>query len=63
MAEIVNLRMARKARARAAGKAQAAENRALHGQTKAERKATKADMARITRTVEGARRDDDERAD
>ncbi|MCJ2179260.1 DUF4169 family protein [Novosphingobium sp. 2580] len=57
MAEIVNLRMARKARARAADKMQAAENRALHGQTKAERKATEADVTRITRTVEGAKRD------
>ncbi|MEJ2409308.1 MAG: DUF4169 family protein [Novosphingobium sp.] len=57
MAEIVNLRLARKARARGAGKAQAAENRALHGRTKAERKAAEADAARIIRSVEGARRD------
>ena len=57
MAEIVNLRMARKAKARAADKAQAAESRAQHGQTKAERKATEADVTRIARAVEGAKRD------
>lgn len=57
MAEIVNLRMARKAKARAADKTQAAENRALHGQTQSERKASEADVARLTRAVEGAKRD------
>ncbi|MBM3588116.1 MAG: DUF4169 family protein [Alphaproteobacteria bacterium] len=37
MAEIVNLKRARKAKARDAAAANAAENRATHGQTKAER--------------------------
>lgn len=59
MAEIVNLRMARKARARAAGQAQADASRARHGQTLAERQATGAEIARIARTVDGARRDRD----
>lgn len=60
MAEIVNLRMARKTRARAAEKAQADANRARHGQTKAERSTTQAEIARIERTVDGARRETDE---
>lgn len=58
MAEIVNLRMARKARARNEDKARADANRAQHGRTKAERKATQAEIARIDRTVEGARREE-----
>jgi hypothetical protein len=37
MAEIVNLRLARKARARTEAEGKAAANRAAHGQTKAER--------------------------
>jgi len=59
MAEIVNLRMARKARARASDKAQADANRARHGQSKAERAATESELARIERTVDGARREKD----
>lgn len=58
MAEIINLRMARKAKARAAGKVQADANRARHGRTKAEREATEAEIARLNRTVDGARRED-----
>lgn len=60
MAEIVNLRMARKARDRAADAAQAQASRARHGRTKAERLATQAEIARIDRTVEGARREREE---
>jgi hypothetical protein len=56
MAEIINLRMARKARARDADKHQADANRARHGRTKAERGAAEAEAVRLTRTVEGARR-------
>ncbi|HEX7930727.1 MAG TPA: DUF4169 family protein [Sphingomicrobium sp.] len=58
MAEIVNLRMARKARARSADKAEAAANRAQHGRTKAEKSATQAEVARIERALDGARRED-----
>ncbi len=56
MAEIINLRMARKARARDADKHQADESRARHGRTKAERGAAEAEAVRLTRTVEGAKR-------
>ncbi|MFT4057498.1 MAG: DUF4169 family protein [Novosphingobium sp.] len=58
MAEIINLRMARKAKARATGKAEAAANRAQHGRTKGEKSATQAEIARIDRNLDGARRED-----
>ncbi|GGN40023.1 hypothetical protein GCM10011349_00590 [Novosphingobium indicum] len=58
MADIVNLRMARKAKARDADKAQAQANRALHGRTREERKASDAEIARIARNVDGAKRED-----
>ncbi|WP_082010670.1 DUF4169 family protein [Novosphingobium malaysiense] len=58
MADIVNLRMARKAKARAADKAEARANRALHGRTREERKTSEAEIARIARTVDGAKRED-----
>ena len=49
MAEIINLRMARKAKARAGAEKQAGENRAKFGQTKAEKQARKAEDARATK--------------
>lgn len=58
MGEIINLRMARKAKARAADKAEAQANRAKHGRSKAERQATEAEIIRFTRTIEGAKRED-----
>lgn len=54
MAEIVNLRRVKKARARQQAGTEAAENRARHGRTKAERVAIKAETARQTRTLDGA---------
>ncbi|WP_404479879.1 DUF4169 family protein [Novosphingobium sp. BL-52-GroH] len=59
MAEIINLRMARKTRARTADKAQAEQNRAKHGRTKGERLVTAAEVARIDRVLDGARRERD----
>ena len=55
MAEIVNLRLARKARGRAAAKVQAQSNRALHGRTRAEREQIRSETARIGAIVDGAR--------
>ncbi len=46
MAEIINLRIARKAKARTEAGRQAEENRAKFGQTKAEKKTRKAEEAR-----------------
>lgn len=58
MADIVNLRMARKAKVRAANQAQAQANRAQHGRTRAERNAIEAEIGRLDRALDGARRED-----
>lgn len=55
MAEIINLRMARKARDRRAAEAHAAGNRAKHGQTGGEKAARALDEARQARMLDGAK--------
>jgi hypothetical protein len=57
MAEIVNLRLARKARRRAEAAGTAAQNRALHGRSKGERARDAVEAERLARTLDGARRD------
>jgi len=57
MAEIINLRRARKARERAASEAEAAANRLSHGRSKAEKQATRAERERLERSLDGAKRD------
>ena len=57
MAEIVNLRLARKAKTRAAKEANAAANRAAFGRSKAEKSAVKIDAARAASLLDGAKRD------
>lgn len=57
MAEIVNLRLARKARQRAEAGRQAAANRAQHGETKGEKARRRQEADRLARTVDGARRE------
>ncbi|WP_225205971.1 DUF4169 family protein [Novosphingobium huizhouense] len=57
MAEIVNLRTARKARQRADAAAQAAGNRAKFGRTAAEKARDGAEAARAARLLDGARRE------
>lgn len=59
MAEIVNLRQARKARQRAQSAAQADANRARHRLSKAERRLVQDEAERTARTLDGARREDD----
>lgn len=55
MAEVVNLRQARKHNQRAA-KAKAAEaNRALHGESKAAKTARRAEAHRFSRLLDGAK--------
>lgn len=63
MAEIVNLRMARKRKARDARERQAQENRQLHGLTKTEREVARLVREREDTHLEGHRREggDDER--
>ncbi|MDT0507633.1 DUF4169 family protein [Novosphingobium sp. MMS21-SN21R] len=58
MAEIVNLRMARKAKARAEQQAEAQANRAKFGRTKAEKTRNRLDAERSARLLDGARRDE-----
>lgn len=57
MAEIVNLRRAKKAKARAEADAQAAENRVLFGRTKAEKQRTEIERERAARGIEGHKRE------
>ena len=55
MADIINLRRARKVRTRAAEDAQAAENRTRFGRSKAERKMAEAEAEIAQERVEGHR--------
>ena len=57
MADIVNLRRARKAKARAEKDKTAAANRAAHGRTKAERDGVDLARARDAAALDGARRE------
>jgi len=59
MAEIINLRRARKARLRTEAEAQAAANRARHGESKAAKTVRRLDNARAARLLDGARREPD----
>lgn len=58
MAELINLNKARKAKTRAAGKAEAAENRVKFGQTKGQKAVRKLDAERARRELDGRKRDD-----
>lgn len=60
MAEIVNLRLARKARARSVAERAAEANRARFGRGKAEKQRQQLDSERATRQLDGARREDSE---
>ena len=60
MGEIINLRQARKARAKADKEAKAAENRIAFGRTKAERQKAEAQEKLGERRHEGHRLDRDE---
>jgi len=60
MAEIVNLRRARKQRARQDAEAQAEQNRITFGRTKAERTQTDAARDKSTRRLDGHRLSDDD---
>lgn len=56
MAEIVNLRQVRKAKARADKERAAAENRALHGRSKAERERQRLTERQAAGFLDGHRR-------
>ena len=57
MADIINLRRARKVRDRAARGAAAAENRRAFGRSKAETELTEAAAAQAARRLDGHKRD------
>ncbi|MGD9739351.1 MAG: DUF4169 family protein [Bauldia sp.] len=58
MAEIVNLRRARKDKARAEKERKAEANRVAFGRTKAEKAASEAEKAAVSRRLDGHRRDE-----
>jgi hypothetical protein len=58
MADIINLRQARKARARSGAEAKAAANRARFGRTAQEKLADEAEVRRADRLLDGVKRDD-----
>jgi hypothetical protein len=62
MAEIINLRAARKARTRADAAVTADANRAMFGRTKAEKQRDAAETARRAKLLDGARRDETDTA-
>jgi len=57
VAEVVNLRLARKAKRRAEGEAISTANRAKFGATKAERAQVAAETERRERTLDAAKRE------
>ena len=57
MTDVVNLRMARKQKARAKKEQVAAENRAVHGRTKAEKQRDRLEAERAAGHVDGHRLD------
>jgi hypothetical protein len=58
MGEIVNLRRARRQRARDTAAEAAAANRARHGRTRAERDAERLEQERARRALDGARQEE-----
>lgn len=62
MGDVVNLNRFRKARDKAAEKAQARANRVLHGRTKGEKASELTEAERADRALDGARIEDDEPA-
>ena len=58
MADIINLKRARKAKKRATAEAEAAANRAAHGRSKVERKLTQTEQDAAKRKLDGHKRHD-----
>jgi hypothetical protein len=59
MAEIINLRQARKQKARAEKEARADQNRIAFGRTKADKELTKAEREMARRRLDSHKRDDE----
>ena len=60
MADIINLRQARKARARSDAEARATANRARFGRTAQEKQASEAEARRADTLLDGAKREGDD---
>lgn len=60
MAEVINLKQQRKAKARTEKEKKASENRVKFGQTKAEKNKKKIESKRDEKLLEGHKRDKDE---
>jgi ApbE superfamily uncharacterized protein (UPF0280 family) len=60
MADIINLRTARKARARADAAAKADANRVAFGRSKEEKRQVKMETARREKALDGAKREGDQ---
>jgi len=60
MTEVINLRQKRKAKARTEKDKKAAENRRIHGRTKAEKQQEKQEAERMSRHLDGHKRETDE---
>ncbi len=63
MADIINLRQARKAKARAEKEKTADANRLAFGRTKAEKQVTKLEKSRVDKALEAHKRGDTEDGD
>jgi len=59
MSDVVNLKGARKAKARADAEAKAQANRIAYGRTKTEKRTSKAEREAADRKLDGHKRDDD----
>ncbi len=60
MGDVINLRLARKAKARDKAVRQAEQNRALHGRSKADKERQQRDAERAQRLLDGAKREQDD---
>ena len=58
-ADLINLRQARKRKARGDREAEAERNRALHGESKASKQKRQTELNKAVRSLEGHRRDPD----
>jgi hypothetical protein len=58
MGEVINLRQARKAKARTEADRDAASNRAAFGRTKSQKRLTKAEQEAVARKLDGHKVDD-----
>jgi hypothetical protein len=63
MADIINLNRARKVRAKAEDKAQAAANRVAHGRTKGQKKTAQTEQTRAARLLDGQKLDGEKPTD